>query len=106
MIAFRKAHPSLCRSRYWRDDVKWYGTDQDVVDMSDDSRAFAFYLDGESKNDDDFYGMINAGDDDLKFSIQNGLAEDWKRVVSTSQKNKPEKQARKARTIFAKLDVR
>ena len=25
MIAFRKAHPSICRSRFWRDDVRWYG---------------------------------------------------------------------------------
>ena len=25
MIAFRKAHPSLARSRFWRDDVRWYG---------------------------------------------------------------------------------
>ncbi len=26
MIGFRKAHPSLCRSRFWREDVRWYGT--------------------------------------------------------------------------------
>ena len=25
MIGFRKAHPSLGRSRFWRDDVRWYG---------------------------------------------------------------------------------
>ena len=25
MIAFRKAHPSIGRSRFWRDDVRWYG---------------------------------------------------------------------------------
>jgi glycogen operon protein len=25
MIAFRKAHPSLCRSRFWREDISWYG---------------------------------------------------------------------------------
>ena len=23
MIAFRRAHPSLCRSRFWRDDVRY-----------------------------------------------------------------------------------
>ena len=32
MIAFRKAHPSLCRSRFWREDVSWYGVDR-VVEM-------------------------------------------------------------------------
>jgi pullulanase/glycogen debranching enzyme len=25
MMAFRKAHPSLARSRFWREDVRWYG---------------------------------------------------------------------------------
>ncbi len=25
MIAFRKNHPSLSRSRFWREDVSWYG---------------------------------------------------------------------------------
>ena len=25
MIAFRKAHPSIARSRFWRDDVEWFG---------------------------------------------------------------------------------
>jgi glycogen operon protein len=25
MIASRKAHPSLARSRFWRDDVRWHG---------------------------------------------------------------------------------
>ncbi len=25
MIVFRKAHPSLGRSRFWREDVRWYG---------------------------------------------------------------------------------
>src|SRR5262249_12588603 len=23
LLAFRKAHPTLCRSRFWRDDVRW-----------------------------------------------------------------------------------
>ena len=26
MIAFRKNHPTLSRSRFWREDVAWYGT--------------------------------------------------------------------------------
>ena len=25
MLASRKAHRSLGRSRFWRDDVRWYG---------------------------------------------------------------------------------
>jgi pullulanase/glycogen debranching enzyme len=38
MIAFRKLRPSLCRSRCWRDDIRWYGTGP-VVDLSPDSRT-------------------------------------------------------------------
>ena len=30
MIAFRKAHPSIGRGRFWRDDVRWYGVGRDV----------------------------------------------------------------------------
>ena len=37
MIAFRKSHPSLGRSRFWREDVAWYGTGP-TVDLSNDSR--------------------------------------------------------------------
>ena len=40
MIAFRKAHPTLCRSRFWRDDVRWYGVGPSV-DMGDDSHSLA-----------------------------------------------------------------
>ena len=45
MIAFRKLRPSLCRSRFWRDDIRWYGTGP-VVDLSPDSRTLAFCLHG------------------------------------------------------------
>ena len=30
MIAFRKSHPTLGRSRFWRDDVRWYGVGPNV----------------------------------------------------------------------------
>ncbi|MGA8224292.1 MAG: isoamylase, partial [Candidatus Acidiferrales bacterium] len=58
-IAFRKSHPSLCRSRFWREDVSWYGT-RPTVDLSPDSRSLAFCLHGASQADDDIYVMINA----------------------------------------------
>ena len=35
MIAFRKAHPSIGRGRFWRDDVRWYGVGRDVDLTSD-----------------------------------------------------------------------
>ena len=43
MIRFRKVHPSLARSRFWRDDVRWYGPSP-TVDMGSGSRTLAFFL--------------------------------------------------------------
>jgi isoamylase len=83
MIAFRKAHPSLGRSRFWREDVRWYGAG-DGVDYGDDSHSLAFCLHGAMHRDDDLYAMINAYWQDLEFNIQEGRPAEWRRVVDTS----------------------
>lgn len=83
MIAFRKAHPSLSRSRFWREDVKWYGTGAQA-DLGFFSHTLAFCLDGASVADQDIYVMINAYWEDLTFTIQEGAANEWKRVADTS----------------------
>jgi pullulanase/glycogen debranching enzyme len=83
MIAFRKAHPSIGRSRYWREDVQWYGT-TDGADFSAESRALAYFLRGSSLRDNDLYVMVNAYWEDLVFTISEGRADEWRRVVDTS----------------------
>lgn len=83
MIAFRKAHPSIARDAFWRDDVKWYGVSNDV-DLSPDSHTLAFCLRGASLKDADLYVMINAYWEPLMFTVREGLPEQWKRVVDTS----------------------
>ncbi|HEY3285342.1 MAG TPA: isoamylase [Armatimonadota bacterium] len=83
MIAFRKAHPSLCRSRFWRDDVRWYGVGPQV-DRGQDSHSLAFFLQGASQGDRSLYVMVNAYWEALTFRIQEGKPEDWVRVVDTS----------------------
>ena len=83
MIAFRKAHPSLARSRFWREDVRWYGVGRDA-DLSYDSRSLAFALHGASHQDSDLYVMINAYWEELRFEIQEGTASEWRRVVDTN----------------------
>ena len=82
MIAFRKAHPSLCRSRFWREDISWYGVGR-TVDLSPDSRSLAFCLHGASQTDNDIYVMINAYWEALPFRIQEGEPRNWLRVVDT-----------------------
>jgi glycogen operon protein len=83
MITFRKAHPSLCRSRFWRNDVRWHGVDGGA-DVSQDSHSLAFFLSGASENDDDIYVMINSYWQKLTFKIQEGNPGEWARVVDTS----------------------
>ncbi|MGH7140827.1 MAG: hypothetical protein ACREHD_34280 [Pirellulales bacterium] len=83
MIGFRKAHPSLARSRYWRDDVRWYGPGP-TVDMGNDSRTLAVYLRGASQQDADLYLMINASAGDASFQLHEGQPGEWRRVIDTA----------------------
>jgi isoamylase len=83
MIAFRKNHPTLSRSRFWREDVAWYGTGA-VADLSPDSHSLAFCLHGASQNDRDIYVMISAYWDNLEFQIQEGTASEWTSIVDTA----------------------
>ena len=83
MIAFRKAHPSIGRSCYWRDDVRWYGP-EGSVDWSYESRQLAYALHGESEGDDDLFVMINSHWEDAVFTVQEGEPGEWLRVVDTA----------------------
>ncbi len=83
MIAFRKAHPTLSRSRFWRDDVRWYGIGPSV-DTGDDSHSLAYALRGASEEDRDLYVMINAYHEPLPFVIQEGGPGQWERVIDTA----------------------
>jgi glycogen operon protein len=83
MIAFRKSHPSLSRSRFWREDIAWYGVGP-TADLSYESRSLAFCLHGVSQGDDDIYVMINAFWQDLEFDVQEGTARNWNRIVDTA----------------------
>lgn len=83
MIAFRKEHPSLSRSRFWREDVSWYGVG-DMPDLGVESHSIAFLLRGKSQGDKDIYVMVNGYWNALDFTIQ-GIGEfPWRRIVDTS----------------------
>jgi glycogen operon protein len=82
MIAFRKAHPSLCRSTFWRGDVRWHGSDG-AVDLGPDSRRLAYWLGGGSEGDVDLYVMVNGDPEAAIFTVQEGPPELWHRVVDT-----------------------
>jgi len=84
MIAFRRAHPTLGRSGFWRDAVRWYGVDG-PTDLSYHSRSLAFFLDGAAVGDVDLYVMVNAYWGDLTFRVQESSAKPWRRVVDTAR---------------------
>jgi glycogen operon protein len=84
MIAFRKARQSIGRTRYWREDVDWYGTDG-LVDFGPESRSLAYRLSGARFGESDLYVMINAFWEPIRFHVQQGKARDWKCIVDTSQ---------------------
>ena len=83
MIAFRKAHPSIGRSRFWRDDVRWFGPGGEP-DWGPDSAQLAYCLHGASQGDQDLYVMINGGAADVWFTVQEGVPRDWRRVFDTA----------------------
>lgn len=82
MIAFRRSHPTLCRNRFWRKEVRWYGA-EGGPDFSPHSHSIAYFLKGKSFGDVDLYVMINGWREPLKFAIQEGSAGAWKRVIDT-----------------------
>jgi isoamylase len=83
-IAFRKEHPSLARSRFWREDVRWYDMGPDVNHWPNASRL-AFCLHGTSESDVDLYAMINASQEAVTLRIEEGGAAAWRRVIDTSR---------------------
>ncbi len=84
MIAFRKAHPSIGRATFWREDVRWCGPDG-PADLGAESRCLAYFLDGESVVDDDLYVMINGHWEDRPFTVPAGAPSGWRRVVDTAK---------------------
>lgn len=86
VIQLRKQHPAICRSRFWRDQVKWYGI-RGEVDMAHHSHTLAYCIHGQQEHDDDIYVMINAYWQPLEFYLQE--AGHWHLVIDTSL-NSPE----------------
>ncbi len=77
IVAFRKSHPSIARSQFWREDVRWYGQTSPIVDFSPAGHTLAWFLDGARENDDDIYVMVNAGPNDAWFRVQTETPEEW-----------------------------
>jgi glycogen operon protein len=101
LIALRKRHPVLRRSRFFRGsgpsgkerpDVVWHGTEPGFPDFSAKSRTLAFTLDGtqtgrdpEDPPDRDFYVACSTGPGPLEFRIPiSPTGRLWRRTVDTA----------------------
>jgi glycogen operon protein len=81
MIDFRRRHPSIARSCFWREDVSWHGVGPEP-DLGWDSHSLAYHLRGRAEGDTDLYVMINAWREDLVFALQ--APGPWGRAVDTA----------------------
>lgn len=79
MISFRKRHPILGSSRFWRDAVTWRGVTSNP-DRSRTSHSLAFLL--RQNEVSAIYAIINAYPEDLEFELPD--THQWLRVIDTA----------------------
>jgi glycogen operon protein len=84
LMAYRASDPTICRSRFWREDIRWYGP-RGEIDFSAASRCLAYRLSGERVSGRDLYVMINGDEEDHRFTIHEGPRERWKRMIDTAE---------------------
>jgi isoamylase len=84
MIAFRKSHSSLCRTTFWHEAIRWYGTEH-IPDLSYDSKRIAFCLHGTQDDPYDLYVMINGGDSSQLYGVFERAPGEWRGVIDTSR---------------------
>ena len=86
LIAFRKSHPSIARSHYWRQDVSWFGVDG-PVDLAPWSHSVGWLLGGAGVGEPDLCVLVNAYQKPLTFDLSAtpaGLHGPWRQVIDTS----------------------
>lgn len=88
LIAFRKAHPILYRSRFLREnDITWHGKEPQRPDWSEKSRFLAFSL-SDPINDYELYIAFNASTQHSNIQLPSKKNNHiWYRIVDTSQES-------------------
>jgi glycogen operon protein len=81
MIEFRKRHPAISRSRFWRDDVTWYSGDGREAEIG--HPTLAYRLSGTGQGDVDLYVMINVSPEEVDFRLPAEPHGRWWRAVDT-----------------------
>jgi len=97
MVALRKRHASLGRSRFLtgepatgregQPDIVWYGVTLEEPDWDDaSSRILRFTLSGQARGEGDLHVMLNMSDRAVALPIPAVPAHRWYRAVTTSMK--------------------
>ena len=81
MIELRRRYPMIARSRFWRDEVHWFGTNG-VVDLS--APQIAWSLRGAAQGNGELYVMVNAGAAPAAFVVQE-RGDRWRLLVDTAR---------------------
>lgn len=84
MIKFRKERRSISRSRFWRDDVQWFGT-AGALAFSKTQMSFAWFLSGHAYNESDLYIMINMHWEPQHFTFMKSGT--WNLLINTADEN-------------------
>jgi isoamylase len=94
MIALRKRHPSLRRSRFLtgrpgrgadRPDIAWHGPRVGMPPWSDpEARALAFTLDGVTPDEEVLHVVLNMGPEAVPFELPRLPGPRWHRAVDTA----------------------
>lgn len=80
LIRFRKEHRSICRSRFWREDIEWFGS-SGALKYEQDNRTFAFMLSGKAFDEPDLYVMVNMHWEDQNFLFMR--SGNWVQIINT-----------------------
>ncbi len=81
MIALRKGRRAIARSRFWRDDVSWFGT-TGGPDTAPWSHSVAWHVSGARYREGDLCVFVNAYHEPLDFVVQ--VPGSWRRIVDTA----------------------
>ena len=91
MIALRRRHPTLCRSRYIAADhdpnpeLFWFGKELEAPDWHDPAaRVLCFRLAGIEPGERALCVLINMSDTDERLPVPAEIAGAWRRIVDTS----------------------
>lgn len=106
LIAFRQQHKAISRSRFWREDVKWYGC-KGPINFTNDLLCFAWSLSGAPFNETNIYVMVNAHWQPQRFKFMDQGP--WKRVIDTFEEENsfcPEEYAKPCRQGFYTVNPR